>query len=210
MNSKLIFLFGLLLGHSICYLLFTIFKVPKIPKIIQIQREIIDKLIQDEDEKSAINLKNETIRVAIEYKNFTIIQNQTDYCQIINENYKFEQIEINEVKYPVYDYDTLLTEKYNYSCLNRLSKEKKNIYYWYKPNQENKIGYRTPIENCPINNCEFHYDFNRINQSDAVLVDFFNLLLYDNITSNEMNKYRNTNQKWVKYSLLFFAIFKNI
>ena len=141
----------------------------------------------------------------ISYIFFTKIENYNSFktivkesCQIINENYKFEQVEIDGVKYPKYDYDTHLVDKYNYSCLNRLSKQKKRIFFWYKPEDRSLIGDKTPIGNCPITNCEFYDDIKRINESHAVLVDFFVLNHRDNVRPENMSVYRNPDQKWVK------------
>jgi hypothetical protein len=66
-------------------------------------------------------------------ENYFEFTNKKFDCPIINENYAFKQIEIDGVKYPKYEYDSLLNLKYNYSCLNKLSNITKKIHFLYNP-----------------------------------------------------------------------------
>ena len=129
---------------------------------------------------------------------FKLNKSEKYKCPSKNENYAFKQIEIDGVKYPKYEYESLLNNKYNYSCLNELSKITKKIYFWYGPLDSRLKNDSNPLEDCPVKNCEFHDNIVRINESDAVFIDFFNVIHVDkNVTPNYMNSFRNPNQKWV-------------
>jgi hypothetical protein len=196
-------IFYFIVGFSVIITLGFIFilKIEKNPSLSYIPFSSVERsasfLLKEEKQKIGVKKNKEKV------KDFDISKKVK--CPTIDENYKYNRIEINGVKYPKNDVETYLVDKYNYSCLNEFSKHKKKIFFWYKQNYTGLIGYKVPIEDCPINNCEFHDNINRIKESDAVFVDFFQLTHFDkNITPNAMNAYRNSNQKWVN---LFIKIY---
>ena len=119
---------------------------------------------------------------------------KTNSCDPINHNYKQHYVTINKQTYPK-SIPLYNDQSINFDCLNRNSNTK-TIFAWtpFMELRDYGIGFgiKEPfrLNNCPVTNCEFTNDMNKLNQSDFVLSH-----MLENI--KDFPAYRPENQRWL-------------